>query len=286
MTKGSPEADVRAISTLSLLPYLLITFGITWGVLALFIFVPDTMVGLFGELTGQHPLFYLAVYAPAIAAVVIIGFASGFQELRRFLGRGLIWRCAPVWYAFLILGVPVMFYAGAALKGDLLSQPSPVSSASAVMVAVFFALIKGPVEEFGWRGFALPLLQRKMAPFWAALLIGVIWGLWHTPAFLLSGTQQSAWAFTPFFAGTIGISVLMTALYNSSGGSVLLAALLHFQFMNPVWPDAQPYDTVFVLGSAAVVVWFCRESMFTGKDAVENVVPAAGNRPEKEGEPK
>ncbi|MCK7511306.1 MAG: CPBP family intramembrane metalloprotease [Desulfobacterales bacterium] len=63
--------------------------------------------------------------------------------------------------------------------------------------AMFFMAIKGPVEEFGWRGFALPLLQRKMAPIWAGLLLGIIWGFWHLPAFLLSGTPQSAWSFTP-----------------------------------------------------------------------------------------
>ncbi len=40
---------------------LVLTFGIAWGTLAAFIFLPETMVGVFGEITGQHPLFYLAV---------------------------------------------------------------------------------------------------------------------------------------------------------------------------------------------------------------------------------
>jgi len=45
-----------------------------------------------------------------------------------------------------------------------------------------------PIEEFGWRGVAQPILQRHMAPIWAGVLIGIIWGFWHLPAFFLSGT--------------------------------------------------------------------------------------------------
>jgi len=56
----------------SLFPFFLITFGITWGVIAFYVFVPEPMVRLFGQLTGSHPLFYLAVWSPGIVAFIII----------------------------------------------------------------------------------------------------------------------------------------------------------------------------------------------------------------------
>jgi membrane protease YdiL (CAAX protease family) len=273
MIKGTSETDRLQIPILSFVPFLLISFGLAWTILALFIFLPNQMVGVFGELTGQHPLFFLAVYAPAIAAFIIVTYYSGIGGLLRYLSRFLLWRCSLGWYAFLIVGIPLLFYGGSAWKGNLFTEPFPFLSFQSILIALLLAAIKGPIEEFGWRGLALPLLQRKLAPIWAALILGVIWGFWHLPAFMLSGTQQSAWSFTPFFAGTITISLIMTALFNASRGSILLPALMHFQLMNPIWPDAQPYDTYLLLGAAVLVVWFNRKAMFTREGAVTRVIP-------------
>jgi membrane protease YdiL (CAAX protease family) len=142
-----------------------------------------------------------------------------------------------------------------------------------LLAGLFLAAIKGPVEEFGWRGLALPLLQRKLAPMWAGLILGIIWGFWHLPAFLLSGTQQSEWAFTPFFVGCIALSVIVTALFNASRGSILISALFHFMLMNPILPDAEPYDTCLFAVAAVLVVWFNRKTMFMREGAVFKVIP-------------
>ena len=67
----------------------------------------------------------------------------------------------------------------------------PFASVTAYLSALFFIAIKGPIEEIGWRGLALPLLQRKMAPIWAALVCGIVWAVWHLPAFMLSSTPKA-----------------------------------------------------------------------------------------------
>ncbi len=261
------------IQLISLVPFLIITFGLAWGIIALYIFLEDQMTAIFGQLTGNHPLFFLAVYAPAIAAFSIILRKSGINGLKQYLTRLFLWRCSLYWYAFLLIGLPVVFYAGAAWKGTLVSDPFQFSSAGALVTAMLLGIIKGPVEEFGWRGFAQPLLQRKLAPVWVALIIGIVWGIWHLPAFMLSGTQQSAWSFSAFLGGTIAISLIMTPLFNSSKGSILIAAFMHFQLMNPIWPDAQPYDTYILIPVALIVVWLNRETLFNRKGAVTEIIP-------------
>ncbi|WPL21792.1 CAAX amino terminal protease self- immunity [Thiorhodovibrio frisius] len=228
---------------------------------------------MFGQLTGTHPLFYLAVYSPAIAAFILVARTGGISGLKHFLERIFLWRCSVTWYVFLIIGIPLIFIIGFALSGNLYTEPFPFASIPSLFTALFLAAIKGPVEEFGWRGFALPLLQMKFAPLWAGLILGGIWGLWHLPAFLLSGTQQSEWSFAAFFTGCLAISVIATALFNQSGGSILLAAFFHFSLMNPVFPDAQPYDTYMLVGFAALIVWWNRKEMFTKGGAIVEVIP-------------
>jgi uncharacterized protein len=257
----------------SLISFLLISFGLAWGILGLYIFMSDRMQAAFGQLTGNHPLFFLAVYAPAIAAFILVARTGGLAGLRGFLGRALLWRCGTAWYVFLIIGLPLVFIGGSALRGNLFTEPFPFTSFHALLVGLILSAVKGPMEEFGWRGLALPILQRKFAPIWAGLILGVIWGLWHFPAFLLSGTQQSEWSFTAFFAGCLAISVIVTALFNRSYGSILLSAFFHFQLMNPIFPDAQPYDTYILIVVASIVVWWNRQSMFTKKGTVKEVIP-------------
>ena len=270
---NTPDAEHYQIPFHTLFPFLIIAFGLAWGILALFIFLTEPMTRIFGPLTGHHPLFFLAVYAPAIAAFTLVARNDGIAGLRRFLGRTLLWRCSIIWYAFLLVGIPVIFYFGAVLKGTLFEAPFQFRSIQSLFMALLFAAIKGPVEEFGWRGLALPLLQRELAPFWASLILGGVWGFWHLPAFLLSGTQQSQWSFAPFFLGCIALSVIVTALFNASQGSILLSAFFHFLVMNPIFPDAEPYDTYLFVGAAVLVVWFSRKTMFTRKAAILEVIP-------------
>lgn len=276
MTTRQSTTDRGQVPFSALIPFLLITFGVAWGILALFIFLPDKMTEIFGKLTGQHPLFFLCVYAPAIAAFIVIAYYGGCRGLKRFLSRLFLWRCSRAWYAFLIIVIPLIFYAGAAFKGNLFDALFPFPSLQSLCVALVFGAMKGPVEEFGWRGFALPLLQRKFAPIWAGLILGIIWGFWHLPAFLLSGTQQSEWSFAPFFVGCIALSVIVTALFGASRGSILLSALFHFALMNPIFPDAEPYDTYLFVVTAALVVWFNRKTMFTMVGAIVEVIPSHG----------
>jgi membrane protease YdiL (CAAX protease family) len=266
---------VLAVRQRDLIPFFAMAFLICWGILALYIFVPEPTVRWFGNLTGSHPLFYVAVYAPAMAALVLVLYRHGIEGTRRFLARLLLWRTKIYWYVFLIVGVPLVFYVSALFKEGAADTLFPFASVPAYLLALFLMAIKGPVEEIGWRGIALPLLQRSMAPIWAGLVLGVIWGIWHLPAFLLSGTPQSAWSLTPFFVGTIALSVIVTPLFNSARGSILLPALFHLQLINPLWPDAQPYDTALFVAVAAAVVWLNRDAMFTRRGSVTDVVPEA-----------
>jgi membrane protease YdiL (CAAX protease family) len=278
MDPESEECDLIRIDSRQLVPFFCGVFGLAWGIFALFILATDWVVGTFGELSASNPLFILAVYAPAISALILVWRSVGLPGLLRFLSRLLVWRASPSWYLFLLLGFPVIFFAGALINGNASTAPIFTEAAGVLIPAIGFMLVLGPVEEIGWRGFALPILQRHLLPFWAGLLLGVVWAVWHLPAFMLSGTPQAAWGFLPFFAGSVACSVILTAFFNDARGSILLAMLFHFQMNNPLWPDAQPYDMVFFVLAAVVIAWFKRGDLFSRSGAIQNVIPVLAAR--------
>lgn len=251
------------------------TFGLTWGVGALLIPFGEQVEALFGELGPTNPVYLLLVYSPAIAAIALVWRHYGATGLGSFVRRLTLWRMPSTWWVFLLIGIPAAVYLAAAVAGTI-GDPFPFSPWYAVLPTAALALAFGPVEELGWRGVGLPLLQRRFTPLSAALIIGFVWALWHLPAFMFGDTAQGEWSFVPFFLGVIALSVIITPMFNATRGSILMAALFHFQLMNPVFPDADPWDKlVFVLVAVAVVIVNRRHMLSREAAVVDVLMPAA-----------
>ena len=272
-TERVTETARQGMNFETLVPFFAIAFGLAWGIIALLIFFPDQTEAIFGPMGYTNPLFVLAVYSPAFAGIFLVRRHYGTKGLGSYLRRLTLWRMPAVWWVFLAVGIPTCFYLGAAIKGTI-TDPFPFSPWYGVLPALATGLVIGPIEEFGWRGVALPLLQRRFTPLGSSLILGVIWGLWHLPAFFLSGSPQSAWSFGPFFIGALAITIIMTAMFNAARGSLLIAALFHFQVNGPAWPDAQPWDTLVFAIVALVVVLLSRRTMLSREGAVTNVIMA------------
>jgi membrane protease YdiL (CAAX protease family) len=263
------------IPSSALLAFVGITFLITWGLVGVYILFPDTATAWFGEISGSHPFFFVATWSPAISAFVIVFLYAGTSGIRAFLSRLFLWRCSAGWAAFILVGLPLVFVVGSLLKGGPMLAPLPPEGIGSVVAILFMMLFLGPIEEFGWRGMAQPVLQRHMAPVWAGALIGATWGLWHLPAFFLSNTVFANWDFLPFFVGNVVLAVLVTPIFNQTRGSLLWPMLFHWQLINPFWPDAQPWDTWILVAVAVIVVWWNRDTMFRREGAVTEVVPTS-----------
>ena len=268
---ASPREDF--VPSVSLVAYVALTFALTWGVVGSYILWPEAMAARFGPISGSHPLFFVATWAPAIAAFAIVFHAGGLPGLGRFLSRLALWHCPVGWWAFILFVIPLVFVAGSLMKGGPLLAPQASDGTLHVLAAMSVMLFLGPVEEFGWRGVAQPILQRHVAPFWAGAIIGAIWGIWHLPAFHLAGVVFAEWRFLPFFVGNVVLAILVTPLFNAARGSLLIPMLFHWQLINPVWPDAQPWDTWILVLVAGLVVWWNRATMFSRDGAVTSVIP-------------
>jgi uncharacterized protein len=246
-------SEKTTMGTKTLLSFLALTFGLSWVPMALFMLFATQFTAIFGEMSATNPIFLLAVYAPGISGIFLIWRHYGLQGLGSFVRRLSI---------------------ATAINGTI-SAPFHFAPWYLVFPALVQSLLLGPLgEEFGWRGLALPLLQRRFSPFWASLILGVVWAVWHAPAFAMSGTPQSAWSFGPFFVGLIAITVIMTPLFNASRGSLLIAILYHLNIMNPIFPDAQPWDSFLLVFAAVAIVLLNRRQMFQcGAGVTEVLLP-------------
>ena len=275
-------ADIAAptrtaeVPSYALIGFFLLTFAITWGVVGIYIVAPDWSSSTFGEISGSHPFFFLATWAPAISAFVLVLYFGGVAGLKAFVSRLFMWRLPSLWVVFILIGIHVVYMIGSSLKSGPLLAPIPPDGVGAMIGISFMMLFLGPIEEFGWRGVAQPILHRHMAPLWAGMITGTIWGIWHLPAFFLSGTVFAGWNFFPFLIGNITLAVLVAPIFNSSRGSLLWPMLFHWQLILPIWPDAQPYDTGILLVVAIAVVWWNRETLLSRTGSVTEVIPGDG----------
>jgi len=79
-------------------------------------------------------------------------------------------------------------------------------------------------EEAAWRGFLLPFLQRRLHPVIATLIVAAIWAIWHLPLW----GSEFAWNIVPaFLVSLFGASFILSWLYNSARGSILMPMLMH-----------------------------------------------------------
>ena len=83
-------------------------------------------------------------------------------------------------------------------------------------------------EELGWRGFLLPLLQRKASPVISALIMSVLWSLWHSPSFFFPGLPQVFISPLAFLAMVTAFGVFLSLIFNKTRGHVFGTVLAHF----------------------------------------------------------
>ena len=196
-------------------------------------FWTQAALGARGVIPALPGLIVIGTLGPLVAAVVVTAQESGRAGLRSLLGRTLHWRVAPIWYGIVLLGPMLLYVAGLALEVVLLGGRTPSLEALIgampvlVIVAVYMVVFVALGEEVGWRGYALPALQARYGAFVSSVILGVLWALWHLPVFFNPDTHYSNLPFLLQLAFQIPLAVLFTWVFNSTGGSVLMAILLH-----------------------------------------------------------
>lgn len=208
-----------------------------------------------------HPLFTpviaVGMWAPALASIVM---AKGVERTNwrtrvglHFRGR---WRGIIVWSVVGVVVIAAVILASSivmvlrGVPGDLTGrtwlsigtqQISDLTGTDippiAFVLIMAFNLAFGLVitvfatlgEEIGWRGWLWPAL-RPLGRVRAALVMGVIWALWHTPVMVIGYNYPGVarWIAIPFFIlPCFAMSLLFCGLADRAGGSPIPSAWAH-----------------------------------------------------------
>jgi uncharacterized protein len=179
--------------------------------------------------------------------------------VRRLWRGGTRWRVGVRWYAA-VLVIPGLASGGAWTVATALGADTPAFNP--LIPALISGLLAGMLEEFGWSGFAFPTLQARYGFLPAGVAMGFVVAVWHLPLFFTPGTTQSRSSFLLFLLTLIPARIIFGWIYDGSGGSVLLAVLLHASGnawsevlgQGPAVADAAGLTSALVFWAVAVVV--------------------------------
>lgn len=239
----------------ALFAYFILAYAISWAV--------QIPLALKAQGLSQAPIplsiHYLAGYGPMLAAVIMTWLTGGVSELKELFGRILKWRVQPVWWLMAIS--PLLLYVIVALALRLIQgQPLDLGMLGQVDFlpnlgwgALFLWLLTyGIGEETGWRGFALPRLQKNRSALFATFILWVFWALWHLPAFFYLYDPAIV---IGFLLGILAGAIVFTWLYNSTGGSILMVVLFHGVFNFTTGCTSCKAGMISAIISTLIMVW-------------------------------
>ncbi len=195
--------------------------------------------------------FFFFPFGPTASALIVTGLGRGGAVVKALLCqylplRGdLNWRDGLRVYGVLLLSIfalvggallcDSLFNAGGQ-RGQMVARwglTDPSLFAAGWLMALFTNQ-GGLLEELGWRGYAWPVLVRKLQkPLVAAVVLGVAWALWHSPREIVPivtgqfNLQEFMIGQVMFIVSCISMTIVSVAFVNYAGGSVLPAIMVH-----------------------------------------------------------
>ena len=175
-----------------------------------------------------------AALMPAFVVSSLFSSAPGVRRHLESLARprgaaGYYLLALLLFAAIWLLGMPISRALGLPVTPRRLPESTATLGLAGAVALDFFYnfLLNGLSEEPGWRGFALPRLQARRSPLVASVILWILWAIWHAPAYLGGFAAQTPADTLVEWVFVLPVTVVFTWIYNRTGGSLLVVALLH-----------------------------------------------------------
>ena len=218
--------------------YIAIAFGLIWAA-GLVFYLSGTNVASFAGSTQLLAGFCMII---PLVATLICQKASKEPLLR---GIGISWKVNRWWFIgwLIVIFIPLLTilftHWTIGLNFNAPGEAVPLSFMNKPVGMVGITLLSGLVagatinalfafgEEIGWRGYLLKQFEGKNF-LTTAIVIGIIWGLWHAPLILLGHNypQHPQWGVLFMVVLSIPLSFIIQ-YFRVKSGSVIVAAIMH-----------------------------------------------------------
>jgi uncharacterized protein len=197
------------------------------------------------DLPPQPSILVLTLVSLAGGAFLVTRIADGKDGVRELRSRYFTWRTGPQWYLLALFGAPLLLLVGAAVVQGTntlgtfvanLPQFLPNYVLQVVLIAVLISLW----EETGWMAFLTARWQKRFGPVLASLMVAPLFGLGHFPLLFLAGgltdsgrltaSEVPEYIFYLLVLFAVPVRLILTWVFNSTGGSLPIVALLHASF--------------------------------------------------------
>ena len=234
-----------------------------FGLAALLSFVAFAVIGppkLDGS--GGRPPLALAMFPVMVIGIGGVGVAltailDGSPGLRAMRQR---WHLVGRRWLLLLIVPPACVLI---VLGTLTASVSSSYHPQFLVYGVAAGAIPGFFEELGWTGFAYPRLSARFGWLPGALLLGLLWGLWHLPVVDSLGAASPhglVWpAFLAAFVAIIAAIRVLIAWAYVHTESLLLAQLIHASSTASLVvlgaPGVTPSEEALWYSVYAVLLW-------------------------------
>jgi uncharacterized protein len=215
-----------------IISYFFLAFAGTWLLILPLVLDNFELINLSD---GATMIFFIlsSIAGPNLAAFYVTGVLEGKAGMGRLFRRifqvraGLIWYTVALFSFLTIWLIAYSFLYSAAPIANLIADPSLLLTVFLPSM-LFGLLIPSIGEEPGWRGFALPHLQKLYGPVIGTLILGILHGFWHLPAFFTPFLGPITLnGFIAFVLTAAAGTFIYTWVFNHTRTSVWIAMVVH-----------------------------------------------------------
>ena len=257
--------------------FYLITIGIALLLCPLLVFLGHEKKK--GQL--QAFLFLLGLCVPCITSLIMI-YSSHNEILREdFWMRLFLFKISFPYLLVILFLMPciVCLATGISLFFGYTTEQFSISKEFSVMkgwslLGIALPLVLAPLlEELGWRGYGVDSLRVYCTVFTTSVLFGLLWAVWHLPAFFIKGYYHNQlWHLgilyvVNFFVSVFVVAFLMNWVYFKTDRSIPAVVLFHsilnlFSMLFKTAPFTKCIVTVLLFAISLIVIMYDSDFFF------------------------